>query len=297
MVSVIIPTHNRASVLRRALDSVLCQDFNDFEVIVVDDGSTDSTFDLIELWQKQSAFSIRYFKTENRGVSAARNFGAREARGLWLAFLDSDDEWLPHKLSAQMNLTKEFRWVHGEEVWIRNGVRVNAMKKHAKAGGRQFLRSVELCCISPSTVLIERELFASAGGFREDFPVCEDYELWLRLAAREEIGFISEPLIRKYGGHDDQLSRRYKAMDFFRVKALRPFLSSWSIGPEERKEVARSIAARCEILLKGFEKHDNRKDRDYVRLWAEEARNALTACQSIHSAAERRPRSESSFTL
>lgn len=297
MVSVIIPSYNRASVLRRALDSVSRQDFADLELIVVDDGSTDSTFERIESWQKETAFPLRYFKTENRGVSAARNLGAREAQGRWLAFLDSDDEWLPHKLSAQMKLAEEFRWVHGEEVWIRNGVRVNAMKKHAKAGGRQFSRSIELCCISPSTVLIERELFLSAGGFREDFPVCEDYELWLRLAASEEIGFVKEPVILKYGGHDDQLSRRYKAMDFYRVKALQPFLQNGALKPEEREEVARAMAARCEILLKGFAKHANLKDRDQVRLWLDEALSALTACQSIHSAAERRPRSESSFTL
>lgn len=270
-VSVIIPTHNRAHTLLRALESVRTQTFSNWELIVIDDGSTDGTQAVVKQWMEANETPITYLQTADLqqgeskplGVSAARNWGARAATGEWLAFLDSDDEWLPEKLELQMGLlnevssTEKGTWnlIHGEEIWIRNGVRVNPMKKHAKSGGRIFSRCVELCCISPSTALVKRELFDRLGGFREDFPVCEDYELWLRICSLGEVGFVETPVIKKYGGHADQLSRKYKAMDFFRVVALVPFLSSTEISEDEREAVVSSIKSRCEILLKGVAKH------------------------------------------
>lgn len=256
-VSVIVPTFNRADLVTRAMNSVKAQDFKDWELIVVDDGSTDVTFDVVSAWQAQHPkLRVRFERLdENRGVSGARNYAARLAQGDWLAFLDSDDEWLPQKLSRQLALADRFSLIHGEEIWIRNGVRVNPMKKHAKGGGRLFRRCVELCCISPSTALLHRDLFAELGGFREDFPVCEDYELWLRVCARGEVGFVSDPVIVKYGGHEDQLSRRYKAMDYYRVKALLPFLDSPMLSEDEREVVRLTLLQKSEILINGYRKH------------------------------------------
>lgn len=298
MVSVIVPTFNRAATLLRALNSVAVQTYREWELLVVDDGSTDGTAEVVRQWLENRNLADRARllpPLENQGVSRARNRGAEAARGEWLAFLDSDDEWLPDRLERQMPLTKQFKIIHGEEIWIRNGVRVNAMTKHKKSGGRIFTRCVDLCCVSPSAVLVEKNLFHLMSGFREDFPVCEDYELWLRIAARYEIGFVEAPILHKFGGHEDQLSRRYKAMDFFRVKALISHLDSTKITREERIHVAESILKRCQILVQGYRKHGRVDAIPQVEDWVCLARKALTASQIDHSAADRRPRSEESF--
>jgi glycosyltransferase involved in cell wall biosynthesis len=301
LISVIIPTHNRRGVLARALDSVTRQTHPEWELIVVDDGSTDDTWGFLQGWlagqRQRLPQTIRLERTVNGGVSKARNLGVRLARGEWLAFLDSDDEWLPRKLELQAGLTPRFTLIHGEEIWIRRGARVNPMKKHAKSGGRIFSRCVDLCCVSPSTAMVNKQVFLNAGGFREDFPVCEDYALWLKIAARHEAGFIGTPLITKYGGHEDQLSLRYKAMDLFRVRALAAVLNEDSLTPVERCHAAETMLSKCDILLRGYEKHGNTSNVREVQDLREAARNALTEVQSTHSAAERLPRSESKLHL
>jgi len=293
-ISVIIPTFNRAHTLERALDSVLAQTLPAAEIIVVDDGSNDETKQKMASWQARNGFAgnFLYLKTDNRGVSSARNLGAAKAASNWLAFLDSDDEWLPRKLELQAPLTRDFPLVHGEEIWIRHGVRVNAVKKYEKSGGRIFKRCVDVCCISPSSVLISKELFNKLDGFRADFPVCEDYELWLRISARFKVGFVAEPVLKKYGGHDDQLSRLYKAMDFYRCRALVPFLENLDISEEERAHVTQTLIEKCEILIQGYLKHDNLTDLSTVQLWLSRALTAQSAVQIAHSAADRLPRSE-----
>lgn len=298
-VSVILPTFNRAHTLARALDSVVAQSLSAHEMIVVDDGSDDQTPELIENWRAKAAFkgNFVYLKTENRGVSLARNLGAERAEGEWLAFLDSDDEWLPRKLEWQSQLMPLYPLIHGEEIWIRNGERVNALKKYQKSGGRVFSRCVDVCCISPSTVLVKKDLFNRLGGFRPDFPVCEDYELWLRIAARFDVGFVSEPVLKKYGGHEDQLSRRFKAMDFYRARALVPFLENLEISAAERRHVVRTLIEKCDILIQGYLRHDNLADFGTVQAWRGRALSAQSALQIAHSVTERFPRSEFSETL
>jgi glycosyltransferase involved in cell wall biosynthesis len=265
-VSVIIPTYNRAATLERAIRSVWAQTETSFELIVVDDGSTDETPERLQALQSAGG-RLRVERTENRGVSAARNLGVRVARGQWLAFLDSDDEWLPGKLATQLALLKEqpsLSLVHGEEIWIRRGVRVNPMRKHQKKGGDVFADAVRLCCISPSTVLLRKSLFEELGGFREDFPVCEDYDLWLKITAREKVGFTSEFLIKKYGGHKDQLSRAYPAMDYWRVIALQNVLATPGLSDRKRQLVRQEISRKSSLLLRGYRKHQNLGQYDQI---------------------------------
>ena len=197
-------------------------------------------------------------------MSAARNVGIQAAQGEWIAFLDSDDAWVPNKLSAQLNAlacSPGHRLCHTEEILIRNGVRVNQMKKHQKSGGLIFERCLPLCCISPSSVLIHRELFDEVGRFDEGLPACEDYDLWLRICSREPVLFVEEALIEKYGGHEDQLSRKFWGMDRFRIRALEKLLRSDALNTSQRSATLEMLIRKLEILLNGAKK---RKNEDVV---------------------------------
>ena len=254
-VSVIIPTYNRAETLPRAINSVINQTFDDIEILVIDDGSTDDTTKLVtELYPW-----IKYYKTENRGVSAARNTGIKTARGKYVALLDSDDEWDKNKISEQIRLLSCSRHplCHTGEKWIRNGKFVNQMKKHKKSGGSIFERCLELCCISPSSTLIKKEVFDSIGYFDESLPACEDYDYWCRLCAHHEVEFIDKPLTIKHGGHEDQLSKKYWGMDRYRVQSLCKLLSTDTLPEIRVMQCKRALSKKVEIVHKGAMKHEN----------------------------------------
>ena len=255
-VSVIIPTFDRAELLPRALLSVLAQSRPADEVIVVDDGSDDRTRELIEV----DFPDVRLIVQDNQGVSAARNRGVAASSGSWLAFLDSDDEWLPEKLEVQMQAAAanpQFSLIHSDEIWIRRGVRVNQMKKHRKSGGDIFLDCLPRCVISPSAVLLRRELFDAVGQFDESLPACEDYDLWLRICHQQEVFYIDKPLLKKYGGHEDQLSTRHWGMDRFRVKALDKLLSQVSLEADKEQETRAILLEKCRVLITGARKRNN----------------------------------------
>jgi glycosyltransferase involved in cell wall biosynthesis len=250
-VTVVIPTRDRRAFVLEAIASVLAQRDVVPEVIVVDDGSGDDTRAALEPF----AGRIRYIGQEARGVSAARNTGARLAAGEWLAFLDSDDLWKPNKLARQLEFHArhpELLVSQTEEIWIRGGVRVNPCRHHRKPAGDIFTASLERCLVSPSAVLMRRDLFLAAGGFDESLPVCEDYDLWLRLGSRQRFGLVEEPLVVKRGGHADQLSRRFWGMDRFRVAALAKLLASGTEIPAGHRAAAAGVLRRkCAILAAG----------------------------------------------
>ncbi len=251
-ISVVIPTYNRVSWLRKCLESVQRQSFIPAEIIVVDDGSDDETESLVT-----AIPDVAYFHQKNQGPSAARNFGARKAKGQWLAFLDSDDCWLPKKLQKQVEFLREnpgLNAVYTDEIWIRNGVRLNQKKKHRKYGGSIYQHCLPLCIISPSSILLQKKLFFRLGCFDENLPACEDYDLWLRLALQEKIGFIDSLLIVKNGGHTDQLSHQW-GLDKFRVIALEKMMRNPELKGENRRQTRLQIIRRCEILIAGFQKH------------------------------------------
>lgn len=250
-IDVIIPTFNRASILKRSIESVLNQSYKDFTLTVVDDGSTDNTEELIKNYPQ-----VKYLKQDNRGVSAARNLGIKNATSNWVAFLDSDDEWLPHKLEAQVKFLKEnpkIHFVHSNEIWIRNGVRVNPKVKFDKSSLNLFQRSLETCLISPSTVLMKKDL----AQFDETMEICEDYDLWLKILAQEDVGFIEDNLIMKYGGHEDQLSTKYPAMDYWRLKSLIKLFTNGNLSQEKKEMVKSEAQKKAPILLRGLQKHNN----------------------------------------
>jgi glycosyltransferase involved in cell wall biosynthesis len=265
-VSVIIPTYNRLPKVREAIDSVLKQTYRDFELWVVDDGSTDGTGQALEVLGNK----IKYVSQANRGVSAARNLGLRVSRGKYVAYLDSDDLWEPRKLEIQlrcMEANPQFPLCYTDEIWIRKGVRVNPRKKHAKYSGWIFERCLPLCIISPSSALMKRALFREIEGFDENLPVCEDYDFWLRVTCRYPVLFIDRKLIVKRGGHPDQLSNRSWGNDRYRVMALEKLLSFQDLKAEEREMVSRELVRKCHILSRGFNKRGKREEgRKYEEL-------------------------------
>ncbi len=271
LISVVIPTFDRAWCILRALDSVLGQTYRDFEVWIIDDGSSDSTEALIkQRAAEERQIVIHYEKTPNRGVAAARNLGIQRSGGEWIALLDSDDEWMPEKLEKQVSYMERnpgISLIHTGEKWIRNGIRVNAPKSYNKFGGEVFISCLPVCMIGPSTAVFKKALFESIGGFDEEYPVCEDYDFWLRVTARYEAGLIDEALTVKYGGHRDQLSTTHVAMDYWRIRSMSRLLSDTGLSPPRREAILRELRRKGRILLKGYIKYGrNERYRELLSL-------------------------------
>ncbi len=263
-VSVIIPSYNRAHLLGRALNSVLAQSLPADEIIVVDDGSEDQTKPLLQ----QKYPQVRCISTAHRGVSAARNVGIKSAKGRWIALLDSDDEWLADKLKTQMCSVARHASVqvfHSEEIWMRQDKRVNPMKKHAKHSGQIFEHCLPLCCVSPSTVLIQRKLLLAHGGFDESLPACEDYDLWLRIFAHHPVHLDRAQLVIRYAGHGDQLSQKYWGMDRFRVQSLAKLLRSNQLDAQQQRLVRDVLLKKLDILIVGSQKRRNLDMLEYCQ--------------------------------
>jgi glycosyltransferase involved in cell wall biosynthesis len=248
-VSVIIPTYNRASMVVEAVESVLAQEMTNLELIVINDGSTDDTEERLTTYGSR----LKYHQQENSGVSAARNRGITLSTAPLIAFLDSDDLWFPSKLQVQHSYMIENPEVHicqTEEIWWRNGRRVNPRKHHQKPSGDIFQSSLELCLVSPSAVMIRRELFENVGSFDEELPMAEDYDLWLRVAVDYPVVLLPEPLVIKRGGHPDQLSAR-KGIDRYRIKALVKLLRSGRLSPKQYDWTWKALQRKCKIYGEG----------------------------------------------
>ena len=276
-VSVIIPTYNRAQRLGKAIDSVLVQSHQDFELIVVDDGSEDNTDELIENYNSD----IVYIRQENSGAAAARNRGIEKARYNLLAFLDSDDWFAENKLKTQiqaMNRNPSCLISHTNEIWYRNGQILNQKLKHRKSSGDIFAQSLELCAVGMSTIMIHKEIFDRYGFFDEGYPCCEDYEFWLRISAEEKFLLVEEPLTSKDGGRDDQLSAIYRTgMDKFRIKAIMKTLASGRLTEEQTGIARRELERKCRIYGTGCIKHGRAEEGRYFLNLPETVGRKLTA--------------------
>ncbi len=251
-ISVVIPTYNRVSMLSRALASVLASVYPHFECIIVDDGSTDATDAFLATQRDPRIHVIRF--SHNRGVSAARNAGVARATGQFVAFLDSDDVWDKKKLKVQHDYlikNPNVSLCQTKEIWIRNGVRVNPPKTHEKISGDIFLASLARCMITPSSVMLRRELFTQYGGFNEDLRACEDYDLWLRITAHEHVGLIESNLLTRYGGHADQLSASTPVLDSLRVKALANLVTRGRLSNEQMTATKAVLTTKLSILRDG----------------------------------------------
>ena len=256
-ISVVIPTLNRINTLQRALDSVINQTYKPAEIIVVDNGSSDGTLKFLR--EQYPKITIL---TENKiGVSSARNKGIKKSINQWIALLDSDDAWHPRKLEIQTSMLdsalKEYNLIHTDEVWFRNNKHINQMKKHKKQGGYIFEKCLSLCCISPSSVLFKKNILDKVGLFDESLPVCEDYDMWLKICSSEEVLFAQDKLTYKYGGHKDQLSKSYWGMDRFRIKSIENIIKNFDLTYKQKKQAKKELIKKLKIIINGAFKRNN----------------------------------------
>jgi glycosyltransferase involved in cell wall biosynthesis len=197
IISVVVPAYNASRWIKETLDSVLAQTFRDYEVIVVDDGSTDNTADLIESYEG----AVRCVRKANGGASSARNVGIRCSRGSWIAFVDADDLWLPFKLDLQVRMLEKYpdlAWFYSDAYIFESDTR--CIRCLASENQRPYtgdiLRQLLMYCFIPSpTPLVRRDVFDQAGYFSES-PVTrigEDWDLWLRIAAMYKVGYVHQP--------------------------------------------------------------------------------------------------------
>ena len=264
LVSVIIPTYNRYDFLLKSVESVYNQSYDNMEIIIIDDGSTDKTY-LI----KDKFPELIYIFQNNSGVASARNKGINISTGKYIAFLDSDDLWLKDKILKEvefLNKNENLDLVHTDEKWIRNGMFINQKKIHKKEGGDLFYRSLQLCLISPSSVMIRKELFNKVGLFDESLPVAEDYDLWLRITSLVNIGYINEKLVIKQGGHSDQLSTSTFAIDRYRIISINKLINSNVLSDNQQESAIKEIRKKCLILFNGAIKHNNKELQDFCNI-------------------------------
>lgn len=257
-IDVIIPTFNRAHFLKRAVDSVLNQKYQNFNLIIINDGSTDNTKEILSKYTNLD--NVFILNQENKGVSSARNLGIINSTSEWISFLDSDDEWLPNKLKVQVQYIEDYpdcNFIHTNEIWIRNGVRVNPKKKFDKSNHDIFRRSLETCLISPSTVILKRTLIKEMNYFDEDLKICEDYDLWIKIMLNSSIHFVPDYLIYKYGGHSDQLSSAFSEMEYWKVKSLNKILRLKNINPDKKTLLLLELEKKSYPLLAGLLKHEH----------------------------------------
>ena len=268
LVSVIIPTYNRFEFLKEAVLSVRIQAVQDLEIIVVDDGSTDETSRL------SSCGEFSYVRMPHCGFPGkVRNLGVEASKGQYITFLDSDDLWKPGKLAKQLHFfqnNSEIYLCHTREIWLREDMVISQSKQKHKRSGNIFDDSLKKCIIGPSTVMLSRELFVESGGFRPDLEIAEDYELWIRICAEHDVGYLDEPLVIKRGGHKDQLSMKYGHIEYFRLKALQENVEKKVFKGKNMELAALELARKCRIYAAGCLKRGRKKEADYYIRLAED---------------------------
>lgn len=253
MFSVILPTYNRWEQLQSAVQSVQAQTKACWELIVVDDGSTDQT----QYWQPTQSNIKIYHLNQNQGPASARNYGIKKAKQEWICFLDSDDLWLPDKLEQfqQFIENTKYRVFQSQDIWFKNHQRHYPKKKHLKQQGDIFEMATKLCPVSMSSVCVNKEVFSNIGLFNEQYPVCEDYDFWLRVATKYQFGLIDQELVILNSGHADQVSKRDYIFDEWRLKSLVNLPKIFDLTETQNTLVNKRILKIYQILKKGYIKY------------------------------------------
>lgn len=263
--SVIIPTYNRENYLKKAVQSVLSQTCGDWELIIIDDGSTDNTKTLISSYTDPR---VKYFYQENKGVANARNRAIKESKSEYICPLDSDDWWDKRKLEVQNEyLTKypEYKIFHTQEIWYKNGQLLPQKEKHKKPSGIIFPNCLPLCCVSISTAVIHKSVFTEIGMFDENLIACEDYDFWLRISTKYPVYLIDTPLTLKDGGRPDQLSNKIAGLDKYRIIALIKLYKSGELNASQKEGVRQEIVKKATIYMKGCIKREKKEEAEYYQ--------------------------------
>ncbi|OQX55888.1 MAG: hypothetical protein B5M53_03595 [Candidatus Cloacimonas sp. 4484_209] len=212
-VSVIIPTYNRAHIVGRAIQSVLDQTYQDFEIVVIDDGSNDNTEEVVKGFTDEKIRYIRIRHGKNNSPSAAINAGIKAARGKYVAFLDSDDEWVKKKLEKQMSVFKEVPSSVG--VVYAGLLRIEGDRRIYIPSPRIEPKEGDIHdnllkgnFVTPPTVIAKKECFTKVGAFDEQLPRLEDWELWIRISKCYHFKYIDEPLVISYHMPDSRSAKR-----------------------------------------------------------------------------------------
>lgn len=253
--SVIIPTYNREDFIKKSVDSVINQSFRNFELIVVDDGSTDNTGKILNKYLDE----LVYIYQENKGPSSARNKGLEKSQGEYIAFLDSDDRWTHDKLKETnkcITADSKIKVIHTQEKWYKNGRIHNPKKKHKKPEGYIFENCLRICSVSISTAVVKREVFDDIGNFNESLPVCEDYDFWIRVSLKYPVYLVDKVLTVKDGGRNDQLSAIYHSKDKFRASSIEKLIKNNDLDNDEYFKAFKELKRKCNIYANGCMKRD-----------------------------------------
>jgi len=247
-VSVIIPTYNRAGVIREALESVLDQTFKDIEIIVIDDGSKDNTREILEGYKDR----VRYLYQGNQGISAARNRAIREAKGELIAFLDSDDFWLPFKLEEQVqifNQNPRVGLVHFKMPVVDEAGQYYGTKPDHDSG-LTFNDLIDKGGDYPtSSVMVRKECIDQVGSFDESLPMMEDYELWLRIAQFYDIHEIKGKVLGIYRKHATNISKNKILAYQSQMQLWEKILGYYTQLPKESVKILRRRIQKDQYLL------------------------------------------------
>jgi glycosyltransferase involved in cell wall biosynthesis len=270
-VSVVIPTYNRDRLLERAVASVFGQTLQCSELVVVDDGSTDTTRELLGSLSATAKIPLKIYHQDNKGPAAARNLGVVKASFPFIAFLDSDDHWHKRKLEKQyrqLSTSSQYQISHTREKWLRRGQHLNQKKRHIPRHGDIFAHCLQLCGVGMSTVMIKRAVFDDIGFFDENMRCCEDYDLWLRTSCRYPFLLIDEPLTVKEGGRDDQVSSQYRlGMDKLRIYSLRKLLDRDILDADSYLLTFNEFRKKVHIYGNGCLKHNKQEiGQSYLNL-------------------------------
>lgn len=271
LVSVVIPTRNRAALLGRALDSALGQTYAPLEVIVVSDGSEDETEHLMREAEKsrENVRFLSYFP--GRGGNHARNMGIQAARGAWVAFLDDDDEWLPDKLRLQMELAKtdpEMGLICTAFTYIQDatGYRRYFCPSAPYDASRAIL--AENCVGSTTTVMARHELLDACGLFDEEMPARQDYDMWVRLCQLTKVGVVKQSCVEYHNlAENGQISRNYRLF----VSANARLQEKYGALRVQRLSPSAQKKARAREALSVARKAFKAGRRDVVRQFAKQA--------------------------
>jgi glycosyltransferase involved in cell wall biosynthesis len=247
LVSVIIPSYNCGRFVRAAVDSVLAQSFRDLEVLVVDDGSTDNTRQVLAGYGPP----VRYLYQANAGVSAARNHGIGESRGQYVAFLDADDMWAPDKLERQLKALNTVPGVglcYSAHLVVDEAMRpLRVHRSNRRASALEDLLFHGNVVGTPSTTLLYQELLKRVGGFDRELSQCADWDMWVRLARHTEFLYLDEPLVT-YRQHGHNMSRNVPLLESDSLRVLEKGFNDPDTQIDLRTRASRALARNWMVL-------------------------------------------------